>query len=260
MAQSVSKGSNHRLETQALCARIRQVAEKIMCRKQQTCSELGTDPTLWDRRAPLPVPGWFHDELRKFAVAVTAAADGKVLESIRLLEQVRSSYLRQWYVEHGQLSGMYRTNHFDLPVPEAPDTPLDPIRSPDRHTREVLARDGFRCRYCGLEVVPKNVLAAYSAAVGLEAFRATGTNAERHGAVLAFRANVDHVIPWKLGGKTAPENLVTACWACNYGKAGYTLEQMGLEDPRAYPPEVDDWDGLSSLRVALQAAARAESA
>jgi hypothetical protein len=236
------------------------MAEETMCRKQRTCSELGADPTQWDSRAPLPVPGWFHDELRKFAVAVTAAADGKVSESVCLLEQVRSVDLRHWYVEHGQLSGMYRTKHFDLPSPTAPGLPLDPLRSPDRHAKEILAPDGFRCRYCGLGVVPKNVLAAYGEAVGAETFRATGTNAERHGAVLAFRANVDHVIPWNLGGKTDPENLVTACWACNYGKAGYTLEQMGLEDPRAYPPELDDWNGLSSLRVRLQAVAHAESA
>lgn len=239
---------------------VREVTENIMCRKQKTCSELGADSILWDRRAPLPVPNWFHDELRKFAVAVTTAADGKVSDSIRLIEHVRSSDLRHWYVEHGQLSGMYRTNHFDRPAPEAPRVPLDPLRSPDRHAKEVLARDGFRCRYCGLGVVPKNVLAAYSAAVGSDVFRATGTNAERHGAVLAFRANVDHVVPWNLGGKTVPENLVTACWACNYGKAGYTLEQMGLDDPRAYPPEVDDWEGLSSLRVPLQTAARVKSA
>jgi hypothetical protein len=109
-------------------------------------------------------------------------------------------------------------------------------------------------------VVPKNVLNAYSEAVGDETFRATGTNAERHGVVLAFRANVDHVIPWNLGGRTNVENLVTACWACNYGKAGYTLEQMGLEDPREFAPEVGGWDGLNSLREALQAAARAKNA
>ncbi|PSL16782.1 5-methylcytosine-specific restriction endonuclease McrA [Marinobacterium halophilum] len=231
-----------------------------MCRKQKNCVELGTDPNLWNRRAPLPVPDWFHDELIKFVAAVSEAANGKVSESIRLLGEVRDSDLRQWYVEHGQLSGMYRANYFDLAVPKSPEVPLDPIRSPDRHAKEVLSRDGYRCRYCGLRVVPKNVLAAYSEAVGSEVFRVTGTNAQRHGVVLAFRANVDHVVPWNLGGRTVPENLVTACWACNYGKSGYTLEQIGLEDPRAYPPEVDNWDGLTSLRVPLRAVTRAESA
>jgi len=215
-----------------------------MCRKQKVCFELGTDPNQWDRRAPLPVPSWFEDELKKFSAAVTAAAAGKVSESICLLEQVRGSDLRHWYVEHGQLSGMYRTKHFGLPNLTAGDVLCDPLRSPDQHAKEVLLRDGFRCRYCGLGVVPKNVLSAYNAVLGAE----------------TFRANVDHVIPWNLGGRTNVENLVTACWACNYGKAGYTLEQMGLEDPREFAPEVDGWDGLSSLRVALQAAARAKSA
>jgi 5-methylcytosine-specific restriction endonuclease McrA len=223
-----------------------------MCRKQKACSELGADPARWDRHSPLPVPAWFHEEQSKFAAVVTAAADGKVAESIRLLKLVRSADLREWYVEHGQLSGTYRAKHFALPAPDADQPALDPLRSPDRYAKEVWERDGFRCRYCGLGVIPKSVLAAFGAVVGKETFRATGTNDERHGAVVAFRANADHVLSWKLGGRTAPENLVTACWACNFGKSSFTVEQMGLADPRDYPPVVDGWDGLSSFREALK--------
>lgn len=53
---------------------------------------------------------------------------------------------------------------------------------------EILTRDGYRCSYCG----------------------ATPDDAELH---------VDHVIPVALGGRTVPENLVTACQPCNAGKS-----------------------------------------
>lgn len=57
----------------------------------------------------------------------------------------------------------------------------------------VLIRDNFKCRYCDIPVILKN-------------------------------ANIDHVIPWKKGGRTNIENLVTACQPCNKrkGNKGWT--------------------------------------
>lgn len=59
---------------------------------------------------------------------------------------------------------------------------------------EVLRRDDHTCRYCGA--------------------KADG------GAQLV----VDHVIPEALGGRTEPENLVTACEPCNSGKSSMQPE------------------------------------
>jgi hypothetical protein len=56
----------------------------------------------------------------------------------------------------------------------------------------VLARDGFRCQYCG------------------------GT--PQDGYVL----HVDHRVPRSKGGETKASNLVTACLLCNAGKADKT--------------------------------------
>ena len=67
---------------------------------------------------------------------------------------------------------------------------------------EIMKRDGFRCRYCGLT----------SLAVVLE---------------------VDHVIPRARGGTNAPENLVTACFDCNRGKRDGLLDET-------IAPDVDD--------------------
>lgn len=51
----------------------------------------------------------------------------------------------------------------------------------------VLKRDGYRCRYCGCEVTME-------------------------------LANLDHIDPWKHGGRTEVANLVTACQSCNKAK------------------------------------------
>jgi 5-methylcytosine-specific restriction endonuclease McrA len=46
-----------------------------------------------------------------------------------------------------------------------------------------------------------------------------------------FVATLDHVIPWSLGGRTDESNLVSSCWSCNYGKANFTVEQIGIRNP-----------------------------
>lgn len=64
---------------------------------------------------------------------------------------------------------------------------------------EILRRDGFRCRYCGL----------------------TAASAE---------LRVDHVIPEALGGTDDPSNLVTACEPCNTGKSSIAPDSPILAD------------------------------
>jgi hypothetical protein len=80
-----------------------------------------------------------------------------------------------------------------------------------------------------------------------------------HGAFFALTASVDHVLPHSAGGGNEPQNLVTACWSCQFGRGAYTIEEFGLSDPRLRPPVVDGWDGLcrvighASAVAALQA-------
>jgi len=229
-----------------------------MCRnKAHHCTELEDQPRLWSKETPLRPPSWFSEECCLFSEAVQRAAAGDLKESRELLLRVRDNDLREWYVEHGQMSGRFRCRALGNPKATILNPSLDPKRSPDYCAADVFKRDGYQCRYCGLCVIPKEVLNAFSLVVGDDVFCATGTNQERHGAVLAFRANADHVIPWKVGGRTAPDNLVTACWSCNYGKGRYTLQQIGLNDPRDRKPcPSSDWDGLMSLLIPLRRYAR----
>ncbi len=63
-----------------------------------------------------------------------------------------------------------------------------------------LNRDGFKCRYCGVSVTNDT-------------------------------ANMDHVVPWKKGGKTRSRNLVTACKPCNKKKGNKAWKPNPLSPP-----------------------------
>ena len=62
---------------------------------------------------------------------------------------------------------------------------------------QVLARDGFRCQYCGAASTDEGV-----------------------------RLEVDHVYPQALGGTDDLDNLVTACYVCNRGKSAMVLDKL----------------------------------
>lgn len=119
-------------------------------------------------------------------------------------------------------------------------------RMPSQSVRaEIFRRDGYHCRFCGIRVVHpgarKRLRDAAPHAVP------EGRSDTYHAAFLALNATWDHVIPHSAGGDNDPENLVTTCWPCNFGRGNYTLEQMGLIDPRLHPPIHTDWDGLARL-------------
>jgi 5-methylcytosine-specific restriction endonuclease McrA len=226
-----------------------------MCRGRgkPTCTELGIDSAHWSRVAPLMPPAYFDGQLIAFNEAVRHASIGDAEKARAELRLIRSDVMQSWFIEHGQQSGYFRDKRFRRSKPAA-TVARDSTRLSKRIELEVFARDGDRCRYCGVRLVPLDVLKAFGKVVGRDAFRATGTNLERHGVVLAFRANADHVVPWTLGGRTDLDNLVSACWGCNFGKSNYTLDQIGVEDPRSRPiPCADGWDGLVSYLPALKA-------
>lgn len=74
---------------------------------------------------------------------------------------------------------------------------------------KVFQRDSFTCQYCGIKA-PNAVL------------------------------HVDHVYPVSKGGTNVPENLVTACYDCNTGKAAKILQPYIYEDCYRCSRTVDD--------------------
>lgn len=66
--------------------------------------------------------------------------------------------------------------------------------------RAVYERDSFRCRSCGFAAPQHEV----------KTFYAFGWN--------PVRLQLDHVVPYKLGGQFTIENLQTLCQTCNSRK------------------------------------------
>lgn len=74
-----------------------------------------------------------------------------------------------------------------------------PRRNPPAWTRRgVLARDGYRCAYCGK-------------------------------VCSAREATIDHVLPISRGGRSSWGNTVTACRDCNQRKADRTPHEAGMK-------------------------------
>lgn len=95
-----------------------------------------------------------------------------------------------------------RSQHLDHPCPsvirliEYIDIRGRQERSSSKRTR-ILVRDRMKCQYCGLK---GNM----------------------------FNLTVDHLMPRSRGGKTTPENLVTACFPCNQRKGNRTPEEARM--------------------------------
>jgi len=226
-----------------------------MCRGRSSCSELSANTDLWDKQCPLPPLSWFAVELDLFQVAMSHFIVGNKDACINSLSEVRSEEMQDWFIEHGQMSGRFRNLGLGVPEPAPLDESLrDPLRAPKRYEQAVFKRDGFRCRYCGIKMVSNIVLNTFIKALNSPLFHKGARNLDTHGIIHIFNPVADHVIPWNLGGRTSPDNLVTSCGACNYGKDRYTIEQIGIENPFDRPPIIDGWDGLTSMLQGIKEA------
>jgi 5-methylcytosine-specific restriction endonuclease McrA len=203
-----------------------------MCRNADWCSELDPNPKKWSKNCPLPPPRYFNQSLNVFIKAYKAAEAGNKNLAIKLLADTRGEELRNWYIEHGQMSGWhYRAKARKKPKPKRYTGVLEKNKSFAKYEAQVYQRDGYRCGYCGIRVIDTKALLKMEKIVGKKYFKVKGKNNERHGVALALRATIDHIKPLSRGGCTRMDNLVTSCWSCNYGKLNATLEQLGLDNP-----------------------------
>jgi 5-methylcytosine-specific restriction endonuclease McrA len=105
-------------------------------------------------------------------------------------------------------------------------------------------RDGHLCRFCGIPLVSAEVRDAMRAAYPPPALRWGDKDIEKHVAFQCLWLQYDHVLPHQRGGDSSLDNLVITCAACNYGRWYYTLEEVGVIDPRSRPVVRTGWDGL----------------
>ena len=203
-----------------------------MCKQigNRFCTELGEDSALWSKHAPLQKPQWVDEAFLTFSKVLKFVQEEKTDEAKLLLKTSRDLEMREWFDVHAQNSGGWRNKALGIPAPD-PILPLDSVKTFGKFEDIIFARDDLKCRYCSSSLLTKKVFKRANAALGDEALPLGKTNATRSGFYLMFVATLDHVLPWSLGGRTDASNLVTCCWSCNYGKANYTVEQLGMTNP-----------------------------
>jgi hypothetical protein len=113
--------------------------------------------------------------------------------------------------------------------------------------KALIARDGNRCRFCGIPViryeVRKRACKLYPEVPLWGRF-----NWQHHAGFQTMWLRYDHIIPHSRGGATDLDNMVITCGPCNFGRMEYTLEEVGILDPRDRPPVASNWGGLERFR------------
>jgi len=226
-----------------------------MCREKKFCEVLGTDSSKWDRQCLIRMPSFFEDAVENFSSAVSHLACGDKVKSLQALKKCNSESVGKFYIEHGKQSSYFRVNNWrktrknNSLLKKKNDTKKTPSASLNK---EVFERDFYRCRYCGLRIITKEVFHEYGRLVGPVNFSTVRSEIIRNGLTLGLRGVADHVFPYSLGGKTQMDNLVTSCYSCNFGKWEYKLEQLDLEDPFSRQLKDDGWRGLTEFLPTLK--------
>lgn len=215
------------------------------------------DVDFWKARRCMlePVPGIFEAALLLGAAADFHANGMEDDARNALMAADRPSILdwcEQLWGGRGRLDAYRRSSvHRFRDVPGLPAREvLDGPYIPAAVQREVLDRDGFFCRFCGIPVIGQKARKAMRDAYP-ETIRWGARNVEKHAAFQAMDLDFDHIVPRSRGGRNTPENLVVSCAPCNCGRGNWTLEEVGVMDPRstpaaacAIPHALSKWDGL----------------
>ena len=113
-----------------------------------------------------------------------------------------------------------------------------------KHRLEIIERDGYNCRFCGIPVISSGTRKAITTAYPDAAYWRSQKNLDQHAALQCLWLQFDHILPHCWGGESEPDNIVITCAPCNYGRGKCRLEEVGLIDPRERPVYRTSWDGL----------------
>jgi 5-methylcytosine-specific restriction endonuclease McrA len=203
------------------------------------------EPLATDRRCLRePIPE-IADAARLLDAAVTAHLMGRCDVAEQLIRVADMSVLRD-YTE--SLWGAKSPYVQYRAVADAPAHSVNARDSKGRmptqaDTVALFQRDGYHCIFCGIPVIRGEVRQRIRK-VYPDALRWGAKNAEQHPAFQLMWAVPDHVLPHSRGGTSDLQNTVIVCQPCNCARMHYTLEELGLADPRLREPTRSSWDGL----------------
>lgn len=201
-------------------------------------------------REPIPEIFAAADALKE---AVAAHRRGDVSKCEDHLRQANCPIVREWT---DPFLGPWRRNPY-LGLRAIPDAPRvipksdrTPLRMPTKLEKTALVRRfGHKCAFCEIPLVRVEVRKAICAAYPRSAIWGR-TNNDCHAALLCMWLQFDHVLPHSRGGDNSPENLVVTCAPCNFGRMSFTLEEVGIVDPRTVQRTPTEWSGLEEYLAA----------
>jgi 5-methylcytosine-specific restriction endonuclease McrA len=197
-----------------------------------------------------PVPEIFHAaHLLDRAVGAHLAADRATAAA--LIAEANMPTVRAWTESlWGSKSNNPDQSQFHRYRPIAavssvlPKEDRIPQREPTpAEKRDLIERYGRNCVFCGIPLIRKEIREAIRR-VYPDALPWGSKNEEQHAAFQCMWMQYDHVLPHSHGGDNGVSNVVLTCAPCNYGRMSWTLEEVGLIDPRALPVYKTSWDGL----------------
>lgn len=211
-----------------------------MTEKPMTSRFVG-EPLRVSISAPLPQ---IFDAARYLDAAVTAHLHGKTALAEELIRSADMPEIYKWLKPLWADSTVHLvTNEKDLKPALGKELRVKTRMPSGTEKRHIHQRDGHSCRFCGIPVIRTEVRTRMRALYP-KALRWGPKELEQHAAFQAMWAQYDHVVPHAKGGTNELENIVLACAACNFGRGSYSLEEVGVADPRGRPPIRTAWDGL----------------
>lgn len=198
-----------------------------------------------------PIPEIF-DAARYLDAAVSAHRAGKRALADELIRLADITAITEWTESLWGPGGPFsRPLMRDATLPSIAKAQRISRRMPGKaQLAELIRRDGFHCRFCGIPVVRSETRALIRKEYP-EALRwgDHNRNADQHSAFQAMGLTYDHVLPYSRGGTSELDNMVIACQPCNCGRTELTLQEVGLADPRTHEPVRSMWDGLERFRL-----------
>lgn len=215
-------------------------------------TEIGYDSEKWSKSCLAPYPKWVDAEIDKLIDAVRIFMSGDKKEAVVTLHSIRERDMNEWYLNVGQWSGQMRQGLLKLKLPvKVPNEKRDKSKVSLKVKRQIIERDNYCCQYCGIRLIHTNEIIKLQKLFGRDQLprrrKGAGGVEARHGIFSLCQATFDHILPHQLGGKNSAENLISSCFSCNFGKQYWTLEQLGLTDPRTHQIRRDGWRGLTDL-------------
>jgi len=215
---------------------------KDVLRLQQ---HLGDDESAWPKHFIVKVPPDIRADIDRVVEAVQVApTDPKKAKSI--IGLVNAEEMKRWFIDVALWSGFWRAERRKSSgVNKTKKSIRIPIRQ--KQLEELFNRDGWHCRYCGNPVGGnRKHFKKFAKQIDFPELVHGRSDETRHGIYLMMMASYDHVVPLNSGGSNETQNLVTACWPCQFGKYSFTLEELGIDAPRSDSSySHDDWKGIA---------------